>query len=46
MPTGLARLEREGLLRRADADLLDLTPFLLPAGASRPSRLVSQGRAE
>lgn len=46
MPTGLARLEREGLLRRAEADLLDLAPFRLPAGASPPSQLVSQGRAE
>lgn len=46
MPTGLARLEREGLLRRAEADLLDLTLFPLPAGASHSSRLVSEGRTE
>jgi len=46
MPSGLARLEREGLLRRAQADLLDLRPVRLPAGAVAPSRLVSEGRAD
>ena len=46
MPSGLARLEREGLLRRAQADLLDLVPVRLPARATAPSRLVSAGRAD
>jgi prevent-host-death family protein len=46
MPSGLARLEREGLLRRAQADLLDLRPVRLPAGAAAPSTLVSEGRAD
>ena len=46
MPGGLARLEREGLLRRAQADLVDLVPIQLPAGAVAPSALVSEGRAD
>lgn len=46
MPSGLARLEREGLLRRAQADLLDLRPAKLPDDAAAPSTLVSDGRAE
>ena len=46
MPGGLARLEREGLLRRAQADLMDLVPVQLPAGAVVPSALVSEGRAD
>jgi len=46
MPTGLARLEREGLLRRAEADLLDLVPVRLPPDADAPSRLVSEGRSD
>ena len=46
MPSGLARLEREGLLRRAEADLLDLVPVRLPPDATPPSRLVSEGRAD
>jgi prevent-host-death family protein len=46
MPSGLARLEREGLLRRADADLLDLQPVRLPSDATPPSQLVSEGRAD
>lgn len=46
MPSGLARLEREGLLRRAETDLLDLVPVLLSAKATVPSRLVSEGRAD
>ena len=46
MPSGLARLEREGLLRRATGDLLDLRPTRLPAGVEAPSTLVSDGRAE
>jgi prevent-host-death family protein len=46
MPSGLERLEREGLLRRAEADLLDLVPAPLPPGAVVPSRLVSEGRSD
>lgn len=46
MPSGLARLEREGLLRRAQGDLLDLRPVQLPAGAAPPSTAVSEGRAD
>jgi prevent-host-death family protein len=46
MPSGLARLEREGLLRRAEGDLLAMSPVSLPAGAAVPSRLVDEGRAE
>jgi prevent-host-death family protein len=44
LPAGLARLEREGLLRRGEGDLLDLAPKPLPAGARRPSDLVAEGR--
>lgn len=45
-PSGLARLEREGLLRHAQGDLLELRPVRLPVGATAPSALVSDGRAE
>ena len=46
MPSGLARLEREGLLRRAEADLLDLRPVRLAPDDTPPSRLVADGRTE
>lgn len=46
MPSGLARLEREGLLRRAEADLLDLRPVPLPADAAAPSQIVANGRSD
>jgi len=46
MPHGLARLEREGLLRRGEGDLLDVRPVPLPPGARSPSDLVSEGRDE
>jgi len=46
MPRGLARLEREGLLRRAQADLLEMRPAELPAGSTAPSTIISEGRAE
>lgn len=46
MPSGLARLEREGLLRRGDSDLLDLVPVQIPPKATTPSRLISEGRAD
>ncbi len=45
-PTGLARLEREGLLRRAQGDLLELTPIRIQPGVPEPSRLVAEGRAD
>jgi prevent-host-death family protein len=45
-PSGLARLEREGLLRRADGDLLGLAPIVPPPGVIEPSRLVAEGRAD
>jgi prevent-host-death family protein len=44
MPSGLARLEREGLLRPGDGDLLDLRPVRLPKGAKPPSEVVDEGR--
>lgn len=46
MPSGLARLEREGLLRQAEADLLDLRPVPLPDGATAPSHRIAEGRAD
>ena len=46
MPAGLLRLEREGIIRRADGDLLRVAPIGLPPGAQLPSKLVSEGRAE
>jgi antitoxin (DNA-binding transcriptional repressor) of toxin-antitoxin stability system len=46
MPTGLAKLEREGLLRRAEADLLDLPSVDLPADSPAPSDLVSEARTD
>ena len=46
MPAGLSRLEREGLLRRAEGDLLELAPLRLPKGARSPSEVVSAGRDE
>lgn len=44
MPAGLARLEREGLLRRGEGDLLDVAPRPLARGARPPSHLVAEGR--
>jgi prevent-host-death family protein len=46
MPFGMARLEREGLLRRAEGDLLELVPVSLPSGSVEPSGLVAEGRDE
>lgn len=46
MPNGLGRLEREGLLRKAEANLLDLQPVRLPRVAAAPSQRVSEGRAD
>ncbi|MFO1539715.1 MAG: type II toxin-antitoxin system Phd/YefM family antitoxin [Chloroflexota bacterium] len=46
MPSGFARLEREGLVRPAEGNLLDIDAFTLPVGAVAPSRVVEEGRAE
>ncbi len=46
MPNGLARLESEGMLRRADGDLLGITPVRPEPGTAPPSQLVSEGRAD
>ena len=46
MPSGLARLELEGQLRRPEGDLLALTPVRLPEGAAPPSMIVTEGRVE
>lgn len=46
VPGGLASLEREGLVRRAQGDLLDLRPVPLPEGQTPPSRAVQKGRAD
>lgn len=46
MPSGLARLEREGLLRGSEGDLLDVMRFRLPPGAIEPSWIISEGRAD
>ena len=46
MPSGLARLEREGLIRRAEGDLLRVVPFEGAPGATPSSVLVSEGRDE
>jgi prevent-host-death family protein len=42
--SGLADLERRGLVRRAEGKLLDMTPVRMPRGKRRPSQLVSEGR--
>jgi prevent-host-death family protein len=46
MPSGLARLEQEGMLRPADGDLLNVTQVAIPRGAAAPSSLVAEGREE
>jgi len=46
MPSGLERLEREGLLRPAQADLAELRPVPLPEDAVAPSSVVAADRAE
>lgn len=42
--SGLAELERRGLIRRAEGDLLDVVPVRMPKGKRKPSDLVSEGR--
>ncbi len=46
VPGGLASLEREGLVRRTQGDLLDLRPLPLREGQAPPSRVVEEGRAD
>lgn len=46
MPSGLDRLEREGLVHRAQDDLLTLRAVRLPTGGRPASEAVSDGRAE
>lgn len=46
MPSGLARLEREGLLRRGAGDLMAIRPIRLPRGARPPSQVVADGRSD
>ena len=43
-PSGLAEMERRGLIRRAEGDLLDVGPVRMPKGKRKPSDLVSEGR--
>ncbi len=45
-PAGLAELERRGLVRRAEGDLLRIDPVKLPRGRRRPSDLVDEARAD
>lgn len=44
--SGLAGLEREGRLRRAEGDLLELRPVPLPPSTPAPPRLVIEGRSD
>jgi hypothetical protein len=44
--SNLTRLEREGLLRRADVDLLRVAPIVPRRRTHAPSILVSEGRTE
>ena len=46
LPSGLARLEQDGLLRRAEGDLLETRPVRLEAGLTPPSQVVAEGRAD
>jgi len=43
-PLGLAEMERRGLIRRADGNLLDVMPVPMPKGKRRPSDLIREGR--
>ena len=43
-PSGLAEMERRGVVRRAEGDLLEVLPMKMPKGKRRPSDLVSEGR--
>ena len=43
---GLGQLEREGLVRPFEGDLLEIEPVELPPGTIEPSRLVHEGRSD
>jgi prevent-host-death family protein len=43
-PSGLAEMERRGVVRRAEGDLLEVVPVRMPKGKRRPSELVNEGR--
>jgi len=45
-PTGLDRLELEGMLRRGEGRLLDLQAIRPRRGTTPPSTLVSEGRTD
>jgi prevent-host-death family protein len=45
-PTGLAQLERQGLIRPAEGDLAKMKPVPIPKGMRAPSQRVSEGREE
>lgn len=44
--SGLKELERRGLVRKGEGDLLSFKPLRLRRGQRRPSDLVDQGRAD
>ncbi|MDE3112755.1 MAG: type II toxin-antitoxin system Phd/YefM family antitoxin [Chloroflexota bacterium] len=44
--SGLKELERRGLVRRAEGDLLSVRPLRLRRGQRRPSAVVDEGRSE
>lgn len=46
LPSGLARLEREGLVRPGEGDLAAIDPVPMPSGTTPPSRLVDEARGE
>lgn len=45
-PTGLHRLEQQGLVRLADGNLADFRPLPLPRGRRPPSALIAEGRGD
>lgn len=46
MPTGLRRLEQQGLVRLADGNLAHVRPLPLPKGRRAPSELIAEGRGD
>lgn len=44
--SGLKELERRGVVRRAEADLLDVRPLRRPRGKRLPSDIVGEGRGD
>ena len=43
-PNGLSEMERRGLIRRGEGDLLKVVPVRMPKGKRSPSALVNEGR--